>query len=251
MGLHAARRQVHLDRDVGVGQTPGRELEHGQLARGDRGQRRVRRRRRDGQQRPTAEVQEAPGHRGREQRLPVGDQAHRADQLLGRAVLHEEAAGPGPQRPDDVLVEVERGHTSTRAAARRQGQDPPGGLDAVHDRHAHVHDDDSGRSRWVSRTVSAPSPASPTTVMSGSASRQVRSAAAHQGLVVGDQYGERHGAPCRPADGPIVAPGAGIVSTAVGLGERQTGRDHEAAPGGPANSSPPSIVARCCMLTRP
>ena len=54
--------------------------------------------------------------------------------------LEQEAAGPGAQGVDDVLVEPERGEDED-ALARQ----PPGGLDAVHDRHTDVHQHDVGR----------------------------------------------------------------------------------------------------------
>jgi hypothetical protein len=45
---------------------------------------------------------------------------------------------PGAQRVVDVLVEVERGQHEHPGAQAGQ-PDPAGGLDAVHSRHAHVH----------------------------------------------------------------------------------------------------------------
>ena len=79
---------------------------------------------------------------------------------------------PGPQRVVDVLVEVERRQDehARRSAARRAIA--PGRLDAVHPRHPHVHEHDVGiGARGRGATASLPSAASPTTSMSGCASR--------------------------------------------------------------------------------
>ncbi len=66
----------------------------------------------------------------------------RLDELLGRRVLQEEPARAGAERLVDVLVEVERREdenarplvAAVEQAARR--------LEAVHVRHADVHEDD-------------------------------------------------------------------------------------------------------------
>jgi hypothetical protein len=58
-------------------------------------------------------------------------------------MLEQEPAGPGGQRAVDVLVEVEgRQHDDPAAGAGLLGQDPPGGLEAVHFRHPDVHQHD-------------------------------------------------------------------------------------------------------------
>jgi phenylalanyl-tRNA synthetase alpha chain len=81
----------------------------------------------------------------REQRLSVGDHAN-AVQELGRAgVLEQEPAGAGLQALEDVGVGVVGGQdedASSFGAAR--GDDPSGGLDAVHPWHADVHEHDVG-----------------------------------------------------------------------------------------------------------
>ena len=84
--------------------------------------------------------------RGREQRVPGGDDAHCLEKRLGRDVLEQESAGARVQRVVDVLVEVERREDEdARAVARRRRADLPGGLDAVHHGHADVHQHDVGR----------------------------------------------------------------------------------------------------------
>ena len=64
-----------------------------------------------------------------------------AQQVGGRHVLEQEAARAGAQGGERVLVEVEgREHQHARAAPGVD--DPARGLDAVHLRHAHVHEHD-------------------------------------------------------------------------------------------------------------
>ena len=77
---------------------------------------------------------------GGEHGVAGGDRAHGVDDLAGRRVLEQEAAGAGAQRLDDVLVEAEGGEDED-ALARQ----PPRRLDAVHARHADVHQHDVGR----------------------------------------------------------------------------------------------------------
>ena len=85
---------------------------------------------------------QAPGDARREQCLPGGHHPDGGEQVGGQRVLEQEAAGPGPQRREDVLVQVEGGQDERTDVAARG--DPPGGLDAVHDRHPDVHQDDVG-----------------------------------------------------------------------------------------------------------
>ena len=98
----------------------------------------ARRRRRTGSAREP--LDDAPGHRRREQCVA---RRHRSDcrqQLLGRIVLQHEAAGPRRQGLDDVLVEVERREDDDPSPAVGS-DDPPGRLDAVELWHADVHQD--------------------------------------------------------------------------------------------------------------
>jgi hypothetical protein len=78
--------------------------------------------------------------RGGERGVPGDDRAHGLDDLVGGGVLEQEAAASGAQGVDDVFVEPEGGEDED-ALARQ----PPGGLDAVHDRHADVHQHGVGR----------------------------------------------------------------------------------------------------------
>ena len=76
-------------------------------------------------------------------RVARGDPGDGFHDLRGRGVLEQEAAGTGAQRVQDVLVGVEGGqhdHLGRTGA----GAQPAGGGDAVHPRHAQVHQDDVG-----------------------------------------------------------------------------------------------------------
>ncbi len=80
--------------------------------------------------------------RRREERVSVGNRADRGDQLFGRVVLEDEAAGARPQRLVDVFVEVERREDQNpRAVVVRENA--PGRLKAVELGHADVHQDDA------------------------------------------------------------------------------------------------------------
>ncbi len=61
-----------------------------------------------------------------------------ATSSAGLGVLEQEAARPGPQRRERVLVQVERGQHE-HAHLRVLGGEPLGRLDAVHPGHPHVH----------------------------------------------------------------------------------------------------------------
>ena len=74
--------------------------------------------------------------------MAAGDGAHRLDEVLGVGVLEQEAAGPGAETREDVVVLVEGGEDDDPRQVVRD--DPAGCLDAVHDRHLHVHEHDVG-----------------------------------------------------------------------------------------------------------
>ena len=135
MGLHRVLGNEQASGDLGVGEPARHAREHLELL-GGRARRRRRRRRR---RRPGELLDQAAGDRGREQRAAFGHDADRGHQPLLRCVLEQEAAGPGPQRPEHHLVKVERGeheHPGRRAGlpAIRRGR-----LDAVELRHAYIH----------------------------------------------------------------------------------------------------------------
>ena len=97
--------------------------------------------RRRGPRHPGELLDHAPRDRGREKRVAGGDRADRGDQLLGRIVLEDEAAGAGSERLVDVLVEVERREDQDPRAAVG-GEDAPGRLEPVELGHPDVHQDD-------------------------------------------------------------------------------------------------------------
>src|SRR4051794_28873932 len=53
-------------------------------------------------------LNDTPSDRRIEQSLTASHDSDRMDQMLGRGVLQQKAAGPSPQRFEDVLVEIER-----------------------------------------------------------------------------------------------------------------------------------------------
>ena len=116
------------------------------LARGQRVDPRVRAglgRRVRARQRGGEHLQHPLGDARRDDRLPGGHGADRLGELGGPSVLEQEAGGPGAQPGEGVLVQVEGGQDE-HARARALLGDALGGLDAVHTRHAHVHEDDVG-----------------------------------------------------------------------------------------------------------
>ncbi len=88
-------------------------------------------------------LDQASGDLRREQRVAVGHDAHRVEEVVGERVLEQEAARPGLERAVDVLVEVEGGEDQDPGVDLALG-DRPGRLEAVHLGHADVHQDDVG-----------------------------------------------------------------------------------------------------------
>jgi hypothetical protein len=82
----------------------------------------------------------AAGHRRGQQGVAGGHDLDGVDQVLGGDVLEQEPAGPGAQRRQDVLVEVEGGQDQhpDRVLDALAGQ-AAGRLDPVHAGHADVH----------------------------------------------------------------------------------------------------------------
>ena len=87
----------------------------------------------------------AAGHTGREERLAARDEAHRGQQVDRLGVLHEESAGAGAERLEDVLVEREgREDHDPDGGEAGVGGDLAGGGETVELGHADVHQDDVG-----------------------------------------------------------------------------------------------------------
>ena len=151
---------------------------------------------------------------------------------VGVDVLEQEPGRAGPQRPEDVLVEVERGeHQHLRQAL---GDDLPAWPRCRRSRGIRTSSTaTSGRSARQARTASSPSAASPTTSMSGARVQDQHQPGAHRRLVVGDHH-----------------PDHARLRAHV---RRQLGaHPPEPAPStGPADSRPASRSARSRMPIRP
>ena len=79
---------------------------------------------------------------GREQRFAGGDDPDGGQQFERRGALDEKPARAGAQRRIDVFVQIERGEDQyVDTGGLRVGADAAGRLDAVHVRHADVHED--------------------------------------------------------------------------------------------------------------
>ena len=180
------------------------------------------------------------GHRRREQRLTGRHHPDRVDQVLPAHGLEQEAAGPGPQRVVDVLVEVVRGqhqHPGRRSGRRWR--------------------------RWrrcrpcrASGRPSAPRPGASATAavdrlraVAGLADHgdvrlgveDDREARPHQGLVVDDEHPQRAGR---------AQPPAASVPARSGNGARSPGTRPRPSPA-PVSSVPPNACTRSRMPTRP
>ena len=134
-------------------------------------------------------LDEPAGDLRREQRVAVGDDAHRREQLLGQRVLEQEAARAGAQRFEHVLVEIERGQDRARGstAVASSPRDATRRLEPVHLRHPDVHEDDVGtlERHQVDGFGAVRGLADDLDVVGRS--QQHGEAAAHQRLVVGDR----------------------------------------------------------------
>ena len=71
--------------------------------------------------------------------------AYGVEELLRAGVLQQEAARPGVERVEQVVVAVEGRHD--HHVSEVLGDEVAGGLDAVHPRHLDVHQDDVGARR--------------------------------------------------------------------------------------------------------
>ena len=170
--------------DLGVGEAAREQLEDLALALGQLGERAGRGRRARRQPPPDA-VEQPARHRRGEQRVAGGDHPHGVHQLRGRHVLEDEAARPGPQRLDDVLVEPEGGQDQDAVPGQ-----PPRRLDPVEQRHADVHQHDVGaqRARELDRLLAVAGLADDLH-LAGRLEHRAE-ARAHQRLVVGDQQAQ-------------------------------------------------------------
>jgi hypothetical protein len=75
-----------------------------------------------------------------QQGFSCGDETDHAEELARLAAFEQKAARSGPQRAEDILVELERGqYEDSRVAERTIGSDLTRGLQTVELRHADVH----------------------------------------------------------------------------------------------------------------
>ena len=87
-------------------------------------------------------LDDPPRDRRREQRVAVGHDPDRVDELLGRRVLDQEAAGARLECLEHVLVALEGRQDHHPAVERGVRRDAPRRLEAVHVRHLDVHQHD-------------------------------------------------------------------------------------------------------------
>ena len=93
-----------------------------------------------GRRPPGVVLDDPPGDGRGQQGVAGGHHPHRVHQLLGRGVLEQEPAGPGPERLEDVVVALEGGEDHDPAGDVGLPDDAAGGLQAVHPRHLDVHE---------------------------------------------------------------------------------------------------------------
>ena len=143
VGLHGAVAHVQLVGDLLVGQPAGDLDQHLPLAVGEPVVIAGRGRAGEGGEL----LDQAPGDRGSEQRVPGRHHGDGLEQLGGPGVLEQEAAGACAQRVVHQLVLVEGGQDQDPCVdgAGRVVDDPPGRLHAVHAGHPDVHQHHVGR----------------------------------------------------------------------------------------------------------
>ena len=215
--------------DLAVRQTLGHQPQHLGLARGELGQRVGAGGCRRSQARELAH--ETARHGGREQRVAGCDDAHGVEERLRPHVLEQETARPGAESVVDVLVEIERREDDHSRCAFAVSGHAPRRLDAVHDRHAHVHQHHvrASLATDLHRLLAVRGGSHDAEVRLGAEER--REPGADDLLVVDDDDTDRH-----PA-----APGIGSSAS--------TAKPPPSA--GPTVSVPPTMIARSRMPRRP
>ncbi len=243
MGLDRRLREHEALGDLGVRQPFTEGLEDLELARGEVGEARVVPAGRCLGRGGGAVLRELAGehleHAARDARGDGGvaarDGADRPDELAGLGVLEEEAARPGAQGGERVLVEVER-REDDDARPGLGGDDPLRRLDAVRAGHAHVHEHDVRRERGRLRDarLAVPGLADDLDVVLGGEDHA--EAHAQQGLVVDEQHPDRcprsRHVRSRPSSrAPAWRPGS--------RSRRRLARTSQPVPLGPADTVPP------------
>ena len=136
---------------------------------------------------------EPAGDLRREQRVTGGDDPDGGVQVRRRRVLEQEPAGPGPQRPVDVLVEVERRQHQHPGRGSGVGE-PSGCRDAVELWHPDVHQHDVGfQAQYLVDSLQAGCRLTDDGEVLGGV-HDAAQADADERLVVGDDDPDRHDA---------------------------------------------------------
>ena len=185
--LHRGLADVELGADLRVGQPAGDQAEHLHLALGQL----VEVSWPGGPGHAGELLDDALGDRRRQERVAVGHRADGGEELLGRVVLEDEAAGPDAQRLVDVLVEIER-RQDQDAGRPVGGQDPPSGLQPVELGHPDVHEHDARLQAGGLLDGLAAVGGLTDDVDVGLAGQEHAEADADHGLVVGHQDPDRH-----------------------------------------------------------
>jgi hypothetical protein len=190
VGLRRSLRDHELVGDLGVGQAPGHELEHLDLARGELLERG--RRCGVGGRVPGELGDHAASDRGGEQSLPGRGRPDRLDELLRWRVLEQESARSRAEGLVEVLVVVERGHDDDVRRRVELCEEAAGRRDAVQDRHADVHDHDRRPAAAGLLDGLRAVPRFGDHLHVGLRLQDHAEPGAHHLLVVGDQDRERH-----------------------------------------------------------
>jgi hypothetical protein len=84
-------------------------------------------------------LDDPPGDRRRQQRLPSGHHPDGGEEILGWGRLQQEPAGADLQRLEHVVVALEGGEDQHPGLVPGGCEDPPSGLQAVQSGHLDVH----------------------------------------------------------------------------------------------------------------
>ncbi len=191
VGLHRALLDHEAAGDLPVGESLGDQPQHVELPGRQRGQPLGHGGRGGGRgpQRPGEGADQTPGDGGIDQRVTGRHRPDRADQLLGRGVLEQEAAGPSAERLVDVLVGVEGGQDQHPGGG--PGQHRPGRLQTVQPRHPDVHQHHVGLERHRPLDRLHPVGRLPHHVDATGGADDHPEARPYETLVVGDQEADR------------------------------------------------------------
>ena len=177
-------------------------------------------------------VDEAAGHRRREERVTASHDTDTSDEIDGVRSLEQEAAGACAQGFIHVLINLEGGqHQHSRGLLPAESGDPPGGFQPIHFGHLDVHEHDIRIEllRELDRLGAVSGLANDLEV--GFGLEYQAEARPHELLVVSQQHAHRHARP--PLSGSL-------AWTRKPPSSR-----------GPALSSPPNRLTRSFIPMRP